>query len=261
MTSVPAEPPLAPAPRFRSAAIVGAGVMGAGIAQTFAIRGLEVTCVDLDETRLDQARHTVEEGRFGLRNASERGLLHEPWEDVATRVTYSVDLASAVGDVDLVLEAIPEDLGPKVRLFRRLDQLTRPDTVLVSNTSGFPVSALAQATDRPALVAGWHWASPPPVSKLAEIVTHAVADPTVVAALAELAAECGKRPVVLPDQQRAWGFVANRVYFAMIAEARRVVQEGIVTAEQLDQIMVDCFRWPVGPLSMVESAHAGWETS
>jgi 3-hydroxybutyryl-CoA dehydrogenase/3-hydroxyacyl-CoA dehydrogenase len=122
------------------------------------------------------------------------------------------------------------------------------------------VSALAQATDRPHLVAGWHWASPPPVNRLAEIVSHDGIDPSLVSALVALASSCGKNPVVVPDQPRAWGFVANRVYFAMIAEARRVVQEGVVTAEQLDQIMVDCFRWPVGPLGMVDAAHAGWET-
>ncbi|MFF6983485.1 3-hydroxyacyl-CoA dehydrogenase family protein [Streptomyces sp. NPDC008343] len=246
-------------PRFRTAAVVGAGVMGAGIAQTLAIRGIRVTCVDLDEVRLGRARQTVEDGRFGLRNASDRGLLDEPWQDVAARLTYSVDLAGSVGDVDLVMEAIPEELGSKVKLFRDLDRLSRPETVLVSNTSGFPISALAQATDRPALVAGWHWASPPPVNKLAEIVMHAESDRDVVESLVALASACGKNPVVLPDQPRVWGFVANRVYFAMIAEAQRVVQEGVVTAEQLDQIMVDCFRWPVGPLSMVESAHAGWE--
>lgn len=244
---------------FGIAAVVGSGVMGAGIAQTLAVRGMQVVCVDIDDDRLRRARTTVEDGRFGLRSAAERGLLAEHWEDVAARVRYSVDLAESVAGVDLVLEAIPEVLGPKVRLFRDLDRLADAGTALVSNTSGFPVSALAQATDRPHLVAGWHWASPPPVNKLAEIVTHEDVDASLVSGLVALARACGKNPVVVPDQPRAWGFVANRVYFAMIAEARRVVEEGVVTAEQLDQIMVDCFRWPVGPLGMVDSAHAGWE--
>lgn len=235
--------------------------MGAGIAQTFAIAGIHVTCVDVEPGILDRARLTVIDGRFGLAAADRRGLLTEPLADVAARVTYRADLAGAVADADLVIEAVPEDIGLKVRVFRDLDRLAPPECLLVSNTSGFPIAALAQATDRPGLVAGWHWASPPPVNKLAEIVVHTAVDPGVPARLVALAAACGKHPVLVRDQPRAWGFVANRVYFAMIAEARRVVDEGVVTAAELDQLMVDCFRWPVGPLSMVESAHAGWETS
>lgn len=242
------------------ATIVGAGVMGAGIAQSFAIAGIDVTCVDVSRPTLDRARSIIVDGRFGLESASRRGLLTEPVADIAARISYLADLATAVSDADLVLEAVPEDLGLKVRVFRDLDRLAPPGCLLVSNTSGFPIAALAQATDRPGLVAGWHWASPPPVNKLAEIVVHGDIDPDVPARLVSLANACGKHPVLVRDQPRAWGFVANRVYFAMIAEARRVVDEGVVTAAELDQLMVDCFRWPVGPLGMVESAHAGWET-
>lgn len=243
------------------AVVVGAGVMGAGIAQAFALAGLHVTCVDVDGRILDRARSVVLDGRFGLTAADRRGLLAEPVANIAARISFRTDLAGAVADADLIIEAVPEDIGLKVRVFRDLDRLAPPDCLLVSNTSGFPIAALAQATDRPDLVAGWHWASPPPVNKLAEIVVHGAIEPDVPARLVALAQACGKHPVLVRDQPRAWGFVANRVYFAMIAEARRVVDEGVVTADELDQLMVDCFRWPVGPLSMVESAHAGWEAT
>jgi 3-hydroxybutyryl-CoA dehydrogenase/3-hydroxyacyl-CoA dehydrogenase len=94
----------------------------------------------------------------------------------------------------------------------------------------------------------------------AEIIVHPAADEHATQRLIALAAACRKRPVVVQDQPLAWGFVANRVYSAMIREARRVVEEGLVTAEELDQLMVDCFHWPVGPLGMGRSAQSGWES-
>jgi 3-hydroxybutyryl-CoA dehydrogenase len=244
---------------FKQAVVVGAGIMGSGIAQSLATAGLDVICVDVSAEALDRARQTILDGRFGLRRAFQRGRLTEPVQSVASRIEFAADLGHALGGADLVIEAVPEDIGLKVRLFRQLDTLAPADCLLVSNTSGFPIAALAAASDRPGQVLGWHWASPPPVMRLAEIVTHDLADTGAIERLTELAKACGKRPVLVRDQPRAWGFVANRVYFAMIAEARRVVQEGVVTEAELDQLMVDCFNWPVGPLAMVDSAHAGWE--
>jgi 3-hydroxybutyryl-CoA dehydrogenase len=130
--------------------------------------------------------------------------------------------------------------------------------VLASNTSGFPITAMAAATDRPDLVIGWHWASPAPVMRLAEIVrTRGTADTTVETVVA-IAAACGKNPVVVNDAPTAWGFVANRVYFAMIAEANRVVADGVASQDDVDQLMMDCFRWPTGPFGMVKGATSGW---
>jgi len=243
---------------FRRVAVVGAGVMGSGIAQTFAVVGLETICVDLDERVLDQAQGRIAEGRYGLARAYARGHLRTPVEEVMSRLHFTTELRSGVSGCDLVLEAIPEDLGLKIRLFRQLDQFTEPGCVLVSNTSGFPISALAYATDRPGMVLGWHWASPAPIMPFAEIIVHQDTRGDVEQRLKGLASACGKRPVVVKDQPHAWGFVANRVYFSMITEAKRVVAEGLVTAEELDQIMVDCFGWPVGPLGMARGAQDGW---
>ena len=245
---------------FRRAAVVGAGVMGSGMAQTLAVAGLDTVCIDLDDTALDRARERVVNGRYGLNRAHSRGHLHQPVEEVLARLSFSADLRSALRGCDVVLEAVPEDLGRKVRLFRQLDQVADPGCLLVSNTSGFPISALAYATDRPELVLGWHWASPPAVMRFSEIVVHPAADEGAGQRLKALATACGKRPVLVKDQPRSWGFVANRVYLAMVTEALRVVDEGLVTAEELDQLMVDCFNWPVGPLGMGRSAQSGWES-
>jgi 3-hydroxybutyryl-CoA dehydrogenase len=114
-------------------------------------------------------------------------------------------------------------------------------------------------TQRPERVIGWHWASPPAVMHLAEIVRGPATTDATVAVIVELANVCGKHPVVITDSPNGtWGFVANRVYMAMIKEANACIDEGIATREQVDMLMVDCFRWPVGPFGMVQGASSGW---
>ncbi len=117
---------------------------------------------------------------------------------------------------------------------------------------------MAAATERPDRFIGWHWASPAPVMRLAEIVrARGTSDKTVEAVVA-MAEGAGKSPVVVEDTDTRWGYVTNRVYFAMIREAMAVVDEGIAERDQVDQLMVDCFRWPAGPFGMTRGATSGW---
>jgi 3-hydroxybutyryl-CoA dehydrogenase/3-hydroxyacyl-CoA dehydrogenase len=146
----------------------------------------------------------------------------------------------------------------KLRVFRDLDRVAPAGAILASNTSGLPIAAMAGATERPAQVIGWHWASPAFVMKFAEIVVTTETAAVVRERVCEIATRCGKHPTVVKDQPMAWGFVANRVYGAMLREAARVVEEGVATHEQVNQLMVDCFRWPVGPFAMVKGAGSGW---
>jgi len=241
-----------------SIGVLGAGVMGGGIAQVCATAGYEVVVYDIDAAALTAGHEHATTGRFGLDSAVARGKLTRDEADAAAaRLTFTGDF-DAAAHTDLVVEAVPERLDLKIRVFRDLDRAAPERTILCSNSSGFPIQALAAATDRPDRVAGWHWASPAPVMKLAEIIrTHATSDETVETVSA-VAARCGKNPVVIKDTAMAWGFVSNRVYFAMVAEAQKVVNEGIATADQVDQIMTDCFRWPAGPFGMVKGATEGW---
>lgn len=238
--------------------VLGAGVMGAGIAQVLAIAGHEVRCHDRSSEALDRAVDIVDTGRFGLRSAVDRGKLdHDEADASLARIAFTAD-AEALHDTDLVIEAVPERLELKIRVFRELDERCADRTILASNSSGFPIAALAAATGRPDRVVGWHWASPAPVMRFAEIVrTRETSDETVETVVG-LARDAGKNPVVVRDSSMAWGYVANRVYGAMIREAERVAAEGIASREEIDQLMVDCFRWPAGPFGMTRGATSGW---
>jgi 3-hydroxyacyl-CoA dehydrogenase len=243
-------------------AVLGAGVMGSGIAQTLATAGCDTVCYDVAPEALERAREGVATGRYGVGRAVERGKLSQADADAAlARLTFTADFAEAVGDVDLVVEAVFEDLALKVQVFRDLDAAAPAGAILASNTSGFPIIALAGATARPDKVIGWHWASPPVVMRLAEIVRHPKTSDGTVDTVCELAAACGKNPVVVKDQPFAWGFVSNRLYGALLREAGRVVDEGVATQDDINQIMVDCFNWPVGPYGMVSGARGGWKKS
>ncbi|HEX9889851.1 MAG TPA: 3-hydroxyacyl-CoA dehydrogenase family protein [Nitriliruptorales bacterium] len=242
-----------------TATVVGAGVMGAGIAQVLAIAGVDVRLHDRSKEALDGAAERVEHGRFGLRRAAEIGKLSEDPDVVLARISRTADLEEACAGTDLVVEAVFEDYPLKIGVFGELDRLTPEHAILASNTSGLSIAALAAGTRRPERVIGWHWASPAPAMKLAEIVVHGATDDDVRDTVVELAARCGKNPEVVRDTALAWGFVANRVLMAVFREADTIVREGVAEPAQVDQLLKDCFRWPVGPFEMRGGTSTGWE--
>lgn len=239
--------------------VIGSGVMGSGIAQVMAIAGHPVVAYDLDPDVVAAAPDLVAGGRFGIQGAVARGKMSESEAEAALgRIDFTTDRDAAAA-VDVILEAVPERLDLKIHLFRDLDQQCPEHTIFASNSSGYPVQALAVATDRADRVIGWHWASPPPVMKLAEIVRAPQTSDETTETICRLAAAAGKNPVVIQDSAMHWGYVTNRVYGAMIREANAVVAEGIASRAEVDQLMVDCFRWPSGPYGMVSGATTGWK--
>jgi 3-hydroxybutyryl-CoA dehydrogenase/3-hydroxyacyl-CoA dehydrogenase len=239
--------------------VIGAGVMGGGIAQSCAVAGYPVVCTDISADALERGKQDAASGRFGIGGAVAIGKLAAADADAArARITWTQDFAAAAA-CDLVIECVPERLDLKMRVFRELDGAAPPHAILASNTSGFPLAAIAGATARPSRAIVWHWASPAFVMKFAEIVTSAQTDPLITEAVVAVAKRCGKNPIVVKDQPLAWGFVANRIYGAMLREAARVTEEGVATHEQVNQLMVDCFRWPVGPFAMLKGATTGWK--
>jgi 3-hydroxyacyl-CoA dehydrogenase len=238
--------------------VAGAGVMGSGIAQVMALSGCQVVCRDIDEKVLDSASTNVDSGRFGVKSAVERGKLSkEEANNALGRIHFTTDL-SDLNDSDLIIEAIPERFDFKISFWKELDKTVSENTIFASNSSGFSISAMAAATERADRFIGWHWASPAPVMKLAEIVRGRETSQETVDVVVSLAEYVGKNPVVIADTDTNWGYVTNRVYFAMVREAAAVVKEGIADHEQVDQLMTDCFRWPSGPFGMTRGATSGW---
>lgn len=239
--------------------VIGAGVMGSGIAQSLATAGFETVGYDVSPEAVEKAADLVRTGRYGFDRAVSRKKLSQQDADAALdRLSFTTDFAKAA-HADLVIECVPEDLALKIRVFRDLDAAAPKDTILASNTSGFSIAAIAGATDRPEKVVGWHWASPPPVMRFAEIVRGPLTGDDAIETVKTVAADCGKNPIVVKDTAMAWGFVANRVYGAMLREASRVVDEGIASHAEVNDLMVDCFNWPVGPFAMVKGASEGWK--
>ena len=244
---------------IQSVGVIGAGVMGGGITQSLAQAGYDVVCTDISGEALETAQNDAAEGRFGLAGAVARGKIDAAAADAAReRITWT-DSFELAADRDLVIECVPEKLDVKLSIFRELDEASPEHAILASNTSGFPIAAMAGATRRPERVIGWHWASPAFVMKFSEIVVTDTTDPGVREQVMACASRCGKNPVVVRDNPLEWGFVANRIYFAMLREASRVVEEGVATDEEVNTLMVDCFRWPVGPFAMVKGAGSGWK--
>lgn len=239
--------------------VIGSGVMGSGIAQVMAIAGHPVVAFDIDPEVVAAAADLVASGRFGIQGAVARGKLTEAEGEAALGLIDFTTDRDAAAAVDVILEAVPERLDLKIQLFRDLDRQCPEHTILASNSSGYPVQALAVATDRADRVIGWHWASPPPVMKLAEIVRAPQTSDETTETICRLAAAAGKNPVVIQDSAMHWGYVTNRVYGAMIREANAVVADGIASRADIDQLMVDCFRWPSGPYGMVSGATTGWK--
>jgi 3-hydroxyacyl-CoA dehydrogenase len=218
-------------------------------------------CTDVSTAQLEAAQAGVTSGRYGYARAVERGRLAQADADAAlARLSFSDDADAAVADADLVIEAIPEKLELKTELFAHVDGLAPAHAILATNTSGLPVIEMARATGRPHKVIGWHWSSPAPVMKMAEIVVTPETDDDTRATVCALAEACGKVVVVVQDNPDTWGHVGNRIYAAIGREARKILEEGMTDAEGIDTIMTTGWNWPAGPFGMGRGARDGWKS-
>lgn len=221
--------------------VVGAGAMGRGIAHVFALKGHSVHLVDSSPAALEQARVAIR------RNLDRQGVAHP--EDALSRITCVSGTPAAVAQADLVIEAVPEDLVLKQKVFAELDAFAPADAILASNTSSLSIAALASATARPERVVGMHFFNPVPVMKLVEVARSPTTSEAVFERVLQLARDLGKEPVAVRD---APGFVSNRVLMPMINEACRCVMEGVAPPESVDQVMTLGMRHPMGPLALAD---------
>ena len=225
---------------FEHVLVVGAGQMGAGIAQVVAASGRRVSLHDAQPGATDRA---VEVMRKSLDRLHEKG--GPPAEEVLARVEAVADLVPA----DLMIEAVVEDAETKDDIFRRADALLPPGAVLASNTSSIPIGLLAAATDRPDKVIGMHFFNPVPVLKLVEIIRARDTSDGTAEAITRLASELGKTPAVANDFP---GFVSNRILMPFINEAVWALHDGVAETEAIDTIAKLGFAHPLGPLALAD---------
>ena len=241
--------------------IIGGGVMGSGIGQALAVGGAQVTIRDVNDEMIAKSRSTIIEGRYGLDRGVERGKTTQEEADAAlSRLSWTTGVADLAG-VDLIVEAVPEQLDLKKKVFGELDEAVKPGAIFASNTSGLAISDINKAVSetRRAQFIGMHFFSPAPVMQLVEIVHAPETAEETITAIEDLCSRAGKATVRVKDAPGSYGFIANRIYFAAVREAQKVLAEGIASPEDINKAMVYGFKWPVGPLAMIEGATKGWQ--
>jgi len=227
-------------------AVLGAGTMGNGIAQTFAQNGHEVTLCDIEQPFLDRAIKTIEKS---LGKLADKGRISaEDKQSALGRIAATTEL-EAVAEAGLVVEAVVENLEVKTKVFGDLDRLTGSETILASNTSSISITKLGAATGRPEQVIGMHFMNPVPLMKLVEVIRGLATSDATTKQVMELAGSLGKTPVEVNDFP---GFVSNRVLLPMINEAIFCVHEGVATAEAIDSVMKLGMNHPMGPLALAD---------
>jgi 3-hydroxybutyryl-CoA dehydrogenase len=243
---------------MKTVGIMGGGVMGGGIGQTLALAGYKVIICDLTDELLEKTRGSIIDGRFGLKGGVERGkITHEQMNAAAANLSYTTKVED-LRNVDLIIEAIPEDLELKRKVWAELDSLVKPGAIFATNTSGFAIRDLNKAVARKDLFIGMHWFSPANIMRLVELVYAPETSEGTITALEGLCEKAGKVSIRVKDAPGEYGFVANRIYFAAVAEARKVLEQGVASEEDINKAMVYGFNWPVGPLAMTAGARRGF---
>jgi len=227
--------------------VLGAGLMGSGIAQVAAEAGYEVVMRDIED-------RFVQNGFTIIRKNYERAIgkgkmTKEQSEAILTRIKGVVDLAQAVQGADVVIEAVIENMELKRKVYQELDRLCAPQTILASNTSGLSITEIASVTKRPGKVVGMHFFNPVPVMKLVELIKGQATSPETFNLIKSLSEKMGKTPIAVNE---APGFAVNRILVPMINEAIFVLQEGIASAEDIDKGMVLGANHPIGPLALAD---------
>lgn len=241
------------ADEVKSVAVVGAGTMGPGMAATFARHGFKTTLFDIKPEQIEKARGTVE---FVFTTLIRGGFLTEDEANAGrANLSYRGDLAEAVKDADFVVETVPERGDIKSEVFKQLDGLTKPGTVLASNTSGIPITKLGESVSDPGRVIGMHWSNPPHVIPVIEVIRGEKTSQAAVDLTWAMVEKIGMVPAEV--KKDIAGFVENRILYAIMREALHLLDEGVASAEDIDKIT----KWGIGyklavigPLELLDMA-------
>lgn len=224
--------------------VLGAGTMGSGIAQAFAVKGYEVIIRDIKDEFVQRGLGMITKNINKL--VAKGKMTEETAEEVLSRVSGTTELAH-LEDVDLVIEAAVENMEIKKSIFRELDEICKPETILATNTSSLSITEIATATKRVDKVIGLHFFNPAPIMKLVEIIKGMATSEETYNEMVELSVSIGKEPVLVEE---APGFVVNRILVPMINEAVGIFAEGIASVEGIDKAMMLGANHPMGPLAL-----------
>lgn len=238
---------------IHTVAVIGAGVMGRGIALVCMRAGYETILFDLNMDMLQEARRYME--RFFAKSVEKGKMTEEEVQDSLNRLTGTVDLTACIAD--LVIEAVPEKLEIKHSVFATLASVNAPDTILASNTSTIPITRIARVVPKPERVIGLHFFNPAPIMKLVEIIAGVETDPALPETLRAFSVSLGKTPVSTKDEP---GFIVNRVARQYYLESLRCAEEAVADPAAIDRIM-EATGFRMGPFKLmdligVETNHA-----
>jgi len=226
--------------------VVGAGQMGHGIALVAAKAGFEVVLRDIKKEYVERGLNKIE--KFLDKSIEKGKITAEEKEEIVSRIRGTTKLED-LKDVDLIIEAIFEDVSAKKNLFQQLDKICKKEAIFASNTSTIPITDLASATSRPEVFIGMHFMNPVPLMKLVEVIRGMRTSDETAKIIKEIAEKMGKTPVEVNDSP---GFVSNRVLIPMINEAIYCLMEGVGSAEAIDNVMKLGMNHPMGPLELAD---------
>ncbi|MCH2159473.1 MAG: 3-hydroxybutyryl-CoA dehydrogenase [Oleiphilaceae bacterium] len=224
--------------------VIGAGTMGAGIAQTFASSGFEVVLKDIAQEAVDKGLQTIEKGLSRL--LAKDKITQETFDSTLARIQGSND-NSLVSDAALIVEAAVENMNIKKAIFTELDAVCGPDTIFATNTSSLSITEVAAATSRPDRFLGMHFFNPAPVMKLVELIKGIATSQETFDKVADITSQLGKTAVEVAE---APGFVVNRILIPMVNEAAGILADGVASAEDIDAAMKLGANHPMGPLAL-----------
>ena len=232
---------------MKNIAVIGSGTMGNGIAHTFAQFGYKVALIDVSETALERAIQTI--GKNLDRQVAKAALSESDKANTLANISCFTSIKEGAAQADLVVEAATENSDLKLQIFKDLDEICRPETILATNTSSISITKIAAVTKRSDKVIGMHFMNPVPVMKLVEVIRGYATSDAVTASIMDLSKKLGKIPVEVNDYP---GFVANRILMPMINEAIYTLYEGVAGVEEIDTVMKLGIAHPMGPLQLAD---------
>ncbi|WP_282055077.1 3-hydroxyacyl-CoA dehydrogenase family protein [Maribacter luteus] len=232
---------------MKNIAVIGAGTMGNGIAHVFAQSGYKVNLIDISQESLDRGIATITKN---LDRMLSKGKIEETDKTkTLTNITTFTELSKGIPNTDLVVEAATEKLEIKLSLFKEIDAISGPNTILATNTSSISITQIAAVTGKPDKVIGMHFMNPVPIMKLVEIIRGYNTSEDTTKAIMDLSLKLGKTPTEVNDYP---GFVANRILMPMINEAIETLYHGVAGVEEIDTVMKLGMAHPMGPLQLAD---------